>query len=230
MGGGINNYNNNFTANLMSTGLLRLSLLANQVNENTDDLVNGVADYGEYNYTVTLNESAISLAVGSSYTLIPTVELNEQTVSKNVVWSSSNNAVATVSSNGTITPLKIGTTQIQCALFDNPSITDTCSISITAIGADNYSILLTPNKDYIFEGEEQVFTTVLYENGLAQSDVFTYSLNTNGVPTDNFQYNVLSGNTFWVRNIKRYDLKSLMFTATSGINSIQIPIKLKGSW
>jgi len=230
MGGGINNYNNAFTSNMMSTGLLRLSMLANQTNENTDDLINGVADYGEYTYSITLNESSISLSVGSSYTLIPTIELNEQTVVKNVVWSSSNTSIATVNSSGTITPISTGSVQIQCALLDNPSTFDTCSILVTSSGVDNYSILLTPNKDYIFEGEEQTFITTLYKNGSAQSDVFTYSLNTNGVPNENFQYNVLSGNTFWVRNIKRYDLKSLMFTATSGANSIQIPIKLKGNW
>ncbi len=230
MGGGINNYNNAFTSNMMSTGLLRLSMLANQTNENTDDLINGVADYGEYTYSITLNESSISLSVGSSYTLIPTIELNEQTVVKNVVWSSSNTSIATVNSSGTITPISTGSVQIQCALLDNPSTFDTCSILVTSSGVDNYSILLTPNKDYIFEGEEQTFITTLYKNGSAQSDVFTYSLNTNGVPNENFEYNVLSGNTFWVRNIKRYDLKSLMFTATSGANSIQIPIKLKGNW
>jgi len=230
MGGGINNYNNNFTTNMMSTGLLKLSLLSNQINENTDDLINGVADYNEYVYTISLNESSISLSVGSSYTLIPTIELNEETVSKNVSWSSSNVAVATVNAYGTITPLKVGNVTITCSLSDNSLVYDSCSIAITSNTVDNYSILLNPNKDYVFEGEDDVFTTTLYLNGVAQNNTFTYSLNANGVPSDNFQYNVLSGNTFWVRNIKRYDAKSLMFTATSGAVSIQIPIKLKGNW
>jgi hypothetical protein len=147
-----------------------------------------------------------------------------------VSWSSSNNLIATVNSSGTITPLQVGSVNITCSLLDNSSVYDQCSVVVTSNSVDNYSILLNPNKDYVFEGDDDIFTTTLYLNGVAQNNTFTYSLNENGVPSDNFQYNILSGNTFWVKNIKRYDAKSLMFTATSGAISIQIPIKLKGNW
>lgn len=230
MGGGVNNHNNLFTSDMNSVGLLRLSLLANQVNEDTDDLVNGVADSGEYAYTLSLNVSTLSMAIGDSYVVIPTVELNGTIISKAVTWSSSKTTVATISSGGVITPVGVGTSTITCSLTDNSSITSTCSLTITATPTSNYSILISPSVDYIYETEEQVFTTTLYLNGIAQPDTFTYTLNSNGVPSSNYQYNILSGNTFWVRNIKRYDQAPLIFTATSGATSIQIPIKLKGAW
>lgn len=230
MGGGINNYNNLFTSDMNSVGLLRLSLLANQLNSDTDDLVNGVADAGEYAYTLSLNVSNLSMALGDIYTIIPTVELNGGSITRAVTWSSSKTNVATISSGGVITPVSAGTSTITCSLTDNPSITETCSLTVTSTPTNNYSVLVSPSIDYVYEGEEQVFTTSLYLNGILQPDTFTYSLNTNGVPSSNYQYNILSGNTIWVRNIKRYDQSSLIFTATSGSTSIQMPILLKGGW
>jgi uncharacterized protein YjdB len=230
MGGGVNNFNNNFTSEMNSVGLLRLSMLSNQVNEDTDDITNGVADFGEYVYSISLNSNNLSLTTGNAYTLLPTIELNGTTVTKNVIWSSNNTSVATVDSNGVVSPASIGSALIKCSLSDNSSVSDTCIVLVTSSSVNNYSIVLTPNKDYVYEGEEQVFTTTLYLNGISQANTFTYSLNTNGVPTDNFQYNILSGNTFWIRNLKRYDASSLLFTATSGATSIDIPVRLRGGW
>ena len=230
MGGGVNNYNNLFTSDMNSVGLLRLSLLANQVNDDTDDLTNGIADAGEYTYTLSLNVNNLSLAMGNNYTIIPTVELNGGIINKSLVWTSSKTSVATVSSAGILTPVSTGTSTITCSLADNPSVSTTCSLTITSTAVNNYSIVISPMTDYIYEGEEQVFTTTLYLNGISQSDTFAYTLNANGVPSANYRYNILSGNTIWVKNIKRYDLNSLIFTATSGSKSIQIPVKLKGGW
>jgi hypothetical protein len=158
------------------------------------------------------------------------VELNGGSITRAVTWSSSKTNVATISSGGVITPVSAGTSTITCSLTDNPSITETCSLTVTSTPTNNYSVLVSPSIDYVYEGEEQVFTTSLYLNGILQPDTFTYSLNTNGVPSSNYQYNILSGNTIWVRNIKRYDQSSLIFTATSGSTSIQMPILLKGGW
>ena len=230
MGGGINNYNNIFTSDMTSVGILRLSMLANQVNEDSDDLTNGIADSGEYVYTITLDKSTLSLTTGRTYKLIPNIELNGTSVSKSVSWSSSKTSVATIDSNGVVTPVGIGSSTIRCELLDNSLVYDECVVTVTASSVNNYSIVVSPDRDYIYEGEEQTFTTTLYLNGVVQADTFTYTLNMNGVPDENFKYNILSGNTFWVSNIKRYASSSLIFTAVSGSTSIQIPILLKGAW
>lgn len=230
MGGGVNNFDNRFTENMMSVGLLRLSTLANQANEQTDDFINGVADAMEYNYTVSLNENTASITIGNSYILIPTVLLNGGEISKTLTWTSSDITKATVNSSGIVTPVASGNAVITCALSDNALVFDTCSISVSASPVNNYSIDIFPNKDYVYESEEQIFTTTLYLNGLAQPDTFTYALSNNGIPYTNFQYNILSGNTFWIKNLKKYIGATLTVTATSGAHSIQIPITLKGAW
>lgn len=230
MGGGVNNNDKRSTMDNMSVGLLRLSLLANQVNSDTDDLIEGIADAFENVYSIGLNTGNLVLALGSSYTLIPTIEKDGTTVSKSVTWSSSDISKATVNQSGVVTPIGVGVVTIKCAMADNDAVFDSCVINVINTTVDNYSILVSPNQDYIYETEEQVFTTTLIVNGISQPDTFTYSLSTNGVPTNNFRYNVLSGNTFWIKNLKRYDDNSLVVTASSGSNSIQIPIRLRGNW
>ena len=229
MGGGVNNYNNLFTNDPMSTGILRLSMLANQVSENTDDLISGIADSSEYIYTVSLNETTLSLTSGNSYNLIATVELNGEVVSKNVAWSTSNSSVVTVS-NGVLTPISAGVSVIKTTLSDNPLVYDECHVTVTPVGIDNYVVVLSPNRDYLYQNEEQVFTTTLYLNGVPQLSTFTYSVNNNGIPAGKFDYSVLSGNTFKIKNIERHDGNSMYITATSGSTSLQIPMKLRGAW
>lgn len=230
MGGGVNNFDNRITKDMMSVGLLRLSTLANQANEQNDDFINGVADSMEYNYSLSLNENSASITIGSSYILIPTTTLNGEEISRDVTWTSSDITKAVVNSLGVVTPISSGNVVIRCSLSNNESAFDECSISITEYSVDNYSIDVSPNVDYVYEGAEQVFTTVLYLNGLAQANTFTYSLSVNGISYNNFQYNVLSGNTFWIKNMKKHIGANLVITATSGVHSIQIPVSLKGAW
>ena len=230
MGGGINNFDNRVTTDMVSVGLLRISTLANQANEQTDDFVNGIADALEYNYTISLNSNNLILAMGSSYTLVPTIEMNGGNISKNVLWTSSDTTKLVVDSNGTLTPVGVGGATVRCQLSDNPNVFDECIVNITSTTVNNYSITLTPNVDYVYEGEAQSFSVSLMLNGIQQPDVFVFALNTNGIPYTNFQYNVLSGNSFWINNLKRYEGNQLVVTATSGSHSMQIPIRLKGGW
>lgn len=230
MGGGINNYDNRITTNLTSAGLLRISTLANQANEDTDDFVNGIADAKEYIYSVSLNTNSQAIKMGDFDTLVATVEMNGNTVSKPVVWNSSNTLVATTDQSGKITSVGLGITTIRCSLSDNASVYDECIVTVSNASSDNYVVSLSPNIDIMYEGTEQTFTVRLLLNGTLQADTFTFSLNAGNISIDNYRYNVLSGTTFWVKNLKRYDGDQLIVTATSGSHSIQIPIKLHGAW
>lgn len=230
MGGGLNNFDNRFTNNNTSLGIVRLSLLSNQVNETTDDLVNGIADVGEYIYSLSLDKNSLNLTISNTYKLIPTLEINGLTSSGSYTWTSSNTSVATVNSLGVVTGVGVGSTTITCKLSDNTSVQDTCVVGVTESSVLNYSIVLNPNVDFVYEGEEQIFTTSLYLNNVLQPDTFTYTLNQNGVSINNFRYNVLSGNSFWIKNIKRDFNNELIVTATSGSTTMTIPIKLSGAW
>ncbi len=79
---------------------------------------------------ITLSESSISLnTIGGTQTITPTVTPNDCT--DNVIWTSSDDAVATVT-NGVVTAVGIGTATITATCG---SFSDTCSVAVENITA-----------------------------------------------------------------------------------------------
>lgn len=78
--------------------------------------------------SVTLNKSALSLEVGKTGQLSATVLPNSAT-NKSVSWSSNNEAVATVSTNGTVTAHKAGTAVITARTVNGKSAS--CTVTVT---------------------------------------------------------------------------------------------------
>lgn len=230
-GGGLNNYTNQVTYNNMSVGIIRMSLYASQINNQTDDLINGIADVGDYVYTIELNKNSLSLAQTESFTLLATVRLNGSVVTEEMEWSSSNPLIASVSSSGVVTGVATtGTAAITCRIKGNPFVEETCSVSITETPDDNYEIRISPNMFDVYEGEEQVYEVFLYENGVLLPDTFIFTVNPGSIPFSHYRYDILSGNSFYIKNIKKYSGDNIIFTATSGTNTKQFSISLKGAW
>ncbi len=79
---------------------------------------------------VTLNKATMALtAGGATGTLVATVAPATAT-NKSVTWSSSVPAVASVSVNGVVTPLTLGTTTITVTTVDG-GLTATCVVTVT---------------------------------------------------------------------------------------------------
>ena len=78
---------------------------------------------------VSLNKDKLNLAVGGNETLIATVT-PENATNKNVTWSSSNTAVATVDANGKVTAVSVGTTTVTVTTKDGGK-TATCAVTVT---------------------------------------------------------------------------------------------------
>ena len=79
---------------------------------------------------VSLNKSETSIEAGSTETLTATIAPSNAT-NKNVTWTSSNEAVATVSSDGVVSALKPGNTTITVTTVDGGK-TATCAVEVTA--------------------------------------------------------------------------------------------------
>ncbi len=73
-------------------------------------------------HTIQINES-----LSISATVVPTNATN-----KDIVWTSSNNAIATVDANGVVTPIAIGTVDIIATTVDG-DFSDICKLTITDI-------------------------------------------------------------------------------------------------
>lgn len=91
---------------------------------------NPYAEYQEPVTGVSLDEHNIELAKGNSQTLVATVAPAEA-ANKNVIWSSDDNDVATVSSEGVVNAVGAGNATITVETVDG-HFTDTCDVTVTA--------------------------------------------------------------------------------------------------
>ena len=229
-GGGINNFNNQQTTDNDSASLGRLSLATDYVNKQTDDIVNGIANAYDNIYSISLSQTSISGQASQTVQLLATVLLNGETVSRNVTWASSNTSIATVSSSGLVTFVATGTATITAKLENNSTVTTTCTATVVGSLVDNYVVIASPDKNYVLESQEQTWLVYLYKNGTQQSDAFTFSLDSNGIPSSNYTYTVLGSNSFKIKNNKRYLGDVLEVSCVSGIYSKNITINLRGAW
>lgn len=215
-GGGVNNYQNTLTTTNTSTGFIRLTMKADVISDN-DDLTNGICYEDKNVYTLTLSQTTLAGIPTNTRQLYATVTLNGVTVTRDVAWSSSNTAKATVSSAGLVTLVANGTATITCTLEGDSSVSDTVAVTVSSTPSDYYQVIFDPDKNYILEGDTQAFTVYLYKNGTIQANLFTLSCSAGTVPSDNFafSYSATPGNTFSVENKEMFLTDHLTITCTS---------------
>lgn len=78
--------------------------------------------------SITLNKSTITLKKGSSETLLATVQPEDAT-NKNYVWKSSDQTIASVSSQGVVTALKAGTATISVTTEEG-TFSTSCKVDV----------------------------------------------------------------------------------------------------
>ena len=79
---------------------------------------------------ITLNKAEASISVGNSETLTATVA-PENAANKALKWASSNEDVATVAPDGTVTAVKVGTATITATAADGSGKSATCTVTVT---------------------------------------------------------------------------------------------------
>ena len=229
-GGGINNFNNQQTTDNTSAGLIRMGVAVDYGNYDSDDIVNGIANDVDNTYVLTLNQDSISGSATQTVQLLATVTLNGETVTRSLVWSSSDATKATVSSSGLVTFVATGSCVITASILENSSISDTCAVAVGASPVDNYQVIVTPTSNYLLEGTNQTYTVYLHKNGVQQANTFVFGLDANTVPLVNYTYAVLGSNSFKVTNVTKFLTDVLEVTCTSGAYSKVISISLRGAW
>ncbi|WP_052446896.1 Ig-like domain-containing protein [Candidatus Soleaferrea massiliensis] len=81
--------------------------------------------------SIALDQAELSLPIGQSAKLNATI-LPNNTTNKNVLWSSSDDTVASVAADGTITALKAGNAVITATAEDSEgALTATCNVTVT---------------------------------------------------------------------------------------------------
>jgi M6 family metalloprotease-like protein len=117
--------------------------------------------------SISLDKTEVSLEATETTTLTATV-LPETTVNKSVIWTSSNEAVATVDANGVVTAIALGEAVITATTTDGSDLSATCKV--TVVPTLVVSIEVTPNSVEAEENSEvQLSVNVLPENATYKS-------------------------------------------------------------
>lgn len=129
---------------------------------------------------ISISRSSLSLAPGSSANLSATVSPADAQ-NKSVVWSSSNANVATVSSSGKVTGVANGTTIITVKSADKPSISRTCTVTVTTPAS---GVTVTPESAVLNKGETKQLSAVVAPSSATNKSV-TWTSDNPGVASVN---------------------------------------------
>jgi uncharacterized protein YjdB len=142
---------------------------------------------------VYLNKSSTALLAGSSETLIVTV-LPVNATNKNVTWSSSAPAVASVTSSGAVTGLSAGTSIITVRTSDG-YYTDSCTVSVSAVVVPVTGVSLNKTSASIIVGNFETLTaTITPANATNQNLIWTSSAPDIATVTNGVVIGVSAGN------------------------------------
>jgi YD repeat-containing protein len=131
---------------------------------------------------VSLNKTSTSLNVGATETLTATIT-PENATNKNVSWTSSNEAVATVSSDGTVTGVGVGTATITVTTTDC-NFTASCEVSVNVENIPVTGVSLNKASTSINELEEDTLIATITPSDATNQDVTWSSSDTEVATVD----------------------------------------------
>ena len=126
---------------------------------------------------VTLDKSTATITVGNSISLKATVTPSEATL-PNVIWSSSDPNVATVSSTGVVTAKSAGTTLITVETVDGNK-TACCAVTVKDATVSVTGVSLNKTSATLTEGESLTFTATVAPENATNKNVTWSSSDTN---------------------------------------------------
>lgn len=124
--------------------------------------------------SVSLNKTSTSIKVGATEKVTATVSPSNAT-NKNVTWSSSNTAIATVATDGTIRGISVGTAIITVRTTDGNK---TASITVTVTPIAVTGISLNKTSTSINLGETEKITATVSPSNATNKNVLWTSSNT----------------------------------------------------
>ena len=158
--------------------LLYLDLYLDELHDK-DDVANGLAYNGEYNYSVQIDADDMELTNGETGILTTTVVLNGEEVNGSVVWSSSDTNVVRIDSAGqyTVVGTSGSSAVITATLQGNTAVTSTITIQVVDVQSVQPLVVLNPTFSKIRQYESIDFTVeVMYGSTMVVPDNVTVSL------------------------------------------------------
>jgi uncharacterized protein YjdB len=120
---------------------------------------------------ISLNKTTLNLSVGQTDKLLATI-LPADATNKNVIWTSSDNSIASVDTNGVVTGVKVGTAVITATTVDG-GLTATCVVNVSEISTGRAVLVVTMSNNTIKE----------YDLSMTEVDKFITWFNSNSSPS-----------------------------------------------
>lgn len=208
-------------------GLVVITTEEDEINFETDKLVdvNGVdlwiADYTQAPiYSVSIDQSDSEIVDGNMLQLSAQVTKDGQLVSEEVVWSSSNELIATVDSDGLVTSVTTGSATIIATMVSNNSVSDSINVDIVAVANDNYSYSVTPDDSGITLTDTLVFEAKAYNNGIEIAETFTFSVDGSTTATaSDYVFTIIDSTKFSIKNNNDGKVVSIKIVPDSNIGA-----------
>lgn len=131
-----------------------------------------------YATDIYLSQSSLNLEVGNTATLTATV-LPSNATNKNVTWSSSNTAIATVNQYGTVTAKATGNATIKATTTDGTNLSASCLVTVKPKTILATSITLNQSELNMVEGDEAMLSATVLPNNTTNPGVLWSSSNQN---------------------------------------------------
>lgn len=230
-GDGILNFLNQETYDDGSSYVLCFIMGVSEVNEETDNVALGIADYWKVVYSISASPTSFSGAIGDSFLLTTNTFYNGDPRDFNVLQSISPSGIASVS--GSIVTLNAsGSCNVRSYMEQNPLVyADVPVIVSGSSGSPYFEIRVLPDADYIYETEDETFNVGLYASGSYVSDPFVFTILAGiDVPAENYVFSQTSGSTFYIKNVEKWDGDSLGIVCTSGSYERVYNVYLRGRW
>jgi len=151
----------------------------------SDDVVNEVANAGDYVYTLEItNGETANVQETSTLQLNVVVKLNGEVVTdKAIIFSCDNTSIATVDNTGLVTAISAGDCIITASLAESPNVYDTISITVTALPEHNYAVTISGSTS-IVKTKTATYTATFTDNGVPiTEESFFYITADDGVST-----------------------------------------------
>ena len=139
-----------------------------------------------------LNGNSIQIAQSQSLTINCTLTDNGETVlSPTLLYSSSNEEIATISNIGEVTILGLGTVSFLVSMASDSSVNDSISVEIVEDEQDNITYSIEGNSE-IVKGYSQNYIAKKYNNGvLIEGAEFTFSVIPGSTPVSAYTLSVI---------------------------------------
>ena len=202
--GGFGNSLNTITGDDNSPSVTQFYMEEYEIDYQQDDIINGFADAERFEYSIDISENNSFYDIGTKIKLNSTVYRGKDVVEKNIIWKSSDEEVISIEGDE-LEALGAGTAKVYAIMAENEHIYGSMTITVLEEGSAevNYDILISPDIDYVLQGEITTINVNLYKNGIRQNDFVDIKDITLDVPRDN--YKLIAGeNYFTIENKNLY--------------------------